>query len=171
MQHNLDHIICKIFREIKPRDICLWYHPTVSLSFILVGPSRQSTKFLSLATEQDGWFLNWTWWFSSQSFLDSFTIKTTSRVSSGWRNFVGNRTFFYHLENGSFLHFSFRFLLLQQPSCKSRMERRSKSRGKIQNQMSGHSSESQRQGAPPGLWAAEWRGELWQGCSRSQITM
>ena len=25
--------------------------------------------------------------------------------------------------------------------------------------MSGHSSESQRQGAPPGLWAAEWRGD------------
>ena len=93
--------------------------------------SKQSTKFLSLATEQDGWSLNWTWWFSSQSFLDSFTIKTTSRVSSGWRDFVGNRTFLCHQGYyWTWIPF-FRFLLLQWPSSKSGMEGRSKSWGKI----------------------------------------
>ena len=76
------------------------------------GPSQaKQAKYLSLATEQDGWSPNWTWWFSSQSFLDSFTIKTTSRVSSGWRDFVGNRTFFCH--QGWFPFY--RFLLLQWP--------------------------------------------------------
>ena len=32
---------------------------------------------------------NWAWWFSSESYLDSFTIKVTARVSPSWKEFVG----------------------------------------------------------------------------------
>ena len=74
MLRNLDHVICSIFRENQQN---IWLLECVFATKIKTDDKSE----------------NWALWFSYESYLDSFTIKVTARVSPSWKEFVGEYKF------------------------------------------------------------------------------